>query len=159
MNYGATSFSWPVYTADGRDIAIGFYRFGMALLGTGMAFAVVDLLARVKVTRRVLQYLGMVTLGIYCAHTLFVYLYIGSGIFWTIATTLIAIALSIVMIWMLHRFLVTDLLFLGNVKRLSSFNIFRRVRPVTREMALGDELAPSTVKSKPYRLAKERIIG
>jgi len=129
----------------------------MALLGTGMAFAVVDLLTRVKVTRRVLQYLGMVTLGIYCAHKLFVYIYIGSGIGWTIATTLIAIALSITLIWMLHKFFVTDFIFLGGVNRLGSFNIFKQVKPVTGELELSDKLDSHTVISEPCRLAKTEV--
>jgi hypothetical protein len=119
LNYSTPLYSWPDYTFFTRgDLVFAFYRLWMALLGIGMTFAVVDLLVRVAVMRRVLCHLGGITLGIYCAHSLWRNIGIGTGIEWISSGTLVALLLSVALIWVLQRAWVTDYLFLGGAQRL-----------------------------------------
>jgi|GEM_PF-3366321 len=125
----ASLFSWPGIFATRGEMITGFYMFSMALLGTGMAFSLADLLARVVVIRRPLQYLGGITLGIYCSHPLFLTLGIGSGIVRILLTTLVAISLSIPLIWVLQRSRITNYLFLGGGQKLFSRKIITQETP------------------------------
>ena len=77
-NYVVSREAWPFYPNSGYAVLRSAYGFGMALLGIGMTFAVVGLLVRVALIRRILAYLGTVTLGIYVIHLL--WLKVGSGL-------------------------------------------------------------------------------
>jgi fucose 4-O-acetylase-like acetyltransferase len=121
FNYYSDAFSWPAYNATLSGFVAGGYRFLMSFLGIGMAFALADLITRVTWLRRVPQYLGGITLGIYCSHDLFRALHIGEGILGAITMTLIALVLSTAVVWLLGRFRGTDFLFLGGGKGLRWF--------------------------------------
>ena len=92
----------------------------MAVLGIGMTFAIGDLLARITVSRRVLAYLGGMTLGIYCVHGMWRNIGVGDGALKVITMTLVAMLLSVALIWLLKRFRFTDYVFLGNSRRFST---------------------------------------
>lgn len=133
MNYTSTAFSWPDLPASLTVILTGFYRFWMSLLGIGMTFAVADLISRLAAVRRVPQYLGGVTLGVYCAHSLFRSYGVGNGVIRVLLTTLAALLLSSALIWLLQKLRITDFLFLGGAPKLFS----RKVTGLATPLAHG----------------------
>jgi fucose 4-O-acetylase-like acetyltransferase len=134
LNNSFVIFGWPDIFASRWDIVIAFYNFGMGMLGIGLSFALASLFTRVAVIRRPFQYLGGITLGIYCSHALFRTLGFGSGAMRVLLTTIIALTLSAALIWLLHRSRVTSFLFLGSGQKL-----FSRKKIITQ-----DKPAPST---------------
>jgi fucose 4-O-acetylase-like acetyltransferase len=119
LNYTTPLYTWPDYTvfAEG-NIVFGFYRFAMALLGIGMTFTAIVLLMKVMTIRRILCYLGLITIGIYPAHSLWMKVGIGSGTLTALLVTIIALLLSIVIVKIFQRFWITDYLFLGGAQKL-----------------------------------------
>lgn len=130
LNYSLPLLSWPDYAVFLKPPFISaFYVFWMALLGIGMAFAVADLLVRVVAVRRGLQYLGSITLGIYCAHGFFRTLGVGNGIVKILTVTVVALLLSTALVWLLQRSRITNFIFLGDAQKLVSRRIPKQVSP------------------------------
>jgi fucose 4-O-acetylase-like acetyltransferase len=134
LNYNFFKFSWPDVSAPGWVIHTDFYEFGITVLFIGMAFAVAAFFARVSTIRRPFQYLGGITLGIYCSHALFRTIGIGSGILRGFLATLSVLLLSTALVWILQRTRVTNFLFLGGGQK-----VFSQKKIIT-----PDKSAPAT---------------
>jgi fucose 4-O-acetylase-like acetyltransferase len=136
LNYTLPLYSWPDYTVYLKmDFVSGFFIFFMALLGIGMIFAVAELLAKIGAFRRPLQYLGSITLGIYCAHSLFRTIGVGNGVVKILSVTVVATLLSAALVWLLQRFKITDYLFLGGAQNLVSRGTPKPVEPTVSKTA------------------------
>jgi len=118
LSYTFAPYAWPVYPFSTSDVVIAVYGFEMSLLGIGMTFAMVDLVVRVEPIRRILAYLGTITLGIYVIHSLWLKVGFGTGAVKVFSVTLIALAISVVLVWILGRFKITDYLLLGGAQKL-----------------------------------------
>jgi fucose 4-O-acetylase-like acetyltransferase len=113
LSYTTSTFGWPNIFATKWDIAARFFAFGMGFLGIGMVFAVSSILAKLSVIRWPFQFLGKITLGIYCSHALFRTIGIGSGIPRVLLTILITLLITATLVWLLQRTRITNFLFLG----------------------------------------------
>jgi len=92
------------------------YRYVIAFLGIGMVFSVIKLLPKVGIIQRFLCYLGLITIGIYPGHTMWLKLGVGDGIINVITATIVSLLLAVVIIQVFQRFKITDYLFLGKGK-------------------------------------------
>ncbi|MFA5309356.1 MAG: acyltransferase family protein [Dehalococcoidales bacterium] len=113
LNYNELIHSWASVSMSGWYIGAGFYMFGMGLVGIGAALAVSDLIARVAGVRWVFQYLGAISLGVFCTHSLFRTIGFGSGLGRVFLTTLIDLVLSAALVWVLQKSRITNFLLLG----------------------------------------------
>lgn len=116
----APQYSWYDYTVFlSNDIVLPLYQFLMSWLGIGMAFSLLHICMKAKPVRHILCYLGTITLGIYPAHLLWLKIGFGSGIGMALSATLFSLLLSVALIWLFQKFIITDYLFLGSAQRLA----------------------------------------